>query len=114
TIAVASIARVLSGGWRWGVVTAAVLVSLPTWSGHAMMNIKDVPVATGYSLVTLSCVLLICRGSVRPRARIATAALLSLGLVVAVGTRPGVWPGIAAACGLVVLHLLISSGREHL
>ena len=54
TAAAAGIARVLLGSWRWAAVTAGALFALPMWTGHLMFNIKDVPVATGYTLMTLS------------------------------------------------------------
>lgn len=109
--ACAAMARVLSGSWRWGVVAAAVLVALPMWSGHAMFNVKDTPVATGHTLVTLGCMLLL----VVPRAarshRLGIAALVVVGEVLAIGTRPAIWPGLAAALGTVVIVVLLRRGR---
>ena len=49
TAAAAGTTRILLGSWRWAVVTAAVLLALPMWTGHLMFNVKDVPVATGYT-----------------------------------------------------------------
>ena len=50
--------RVLLRSWRWGLVAAAVLAAIPMWTGHEMFNVKDVPVATGHTLVTLALILL--------------------------------------------------------
>lgn len=114
-VATAVVTRVLSASWRWAGVSAAVLVCLPVWTGHSMFNVKDVPVAAGYTWVTLACVLLLC---VRPEARwqrAGTAALLVAGLVVAVGTRPAIWPGLAASAGCVLLAVasgMLAEGRQ--
>lgn len=103
--ATATITRLLLRSWGWAVVSAAVLVAVPTWTGHAMFNVKDVPVATGYTLVTLGVIVL----SHRAHARwIGPAAVTVLaGLVLAMGTRPGIAPGLALA-GLVGLVVVIS------
>jgi hypothetical protein len=94
--AAAALARLLLGSRGWALVCAAVLVAVPTWTGHAMFNVKDVPVATGYTLLTLGVVLVVRSTSTRWRTGL--GALLALaGLVLAVGTRPGIGPGLAAA-----------------
>lgn len=93
--ATAAIARILLRGWGWGLVAAGVLVAVPTWTGHAMFNVKDVPVAVGYTLTTLG-VLVVC---VRPAGRrgllVAGCLTVVAGVLLAVGTRPGIWPGVA-------------------
>ncbi|MFW6775698.1 hypothetical protein ACOACO_15550 [Nocardioides sp. CPCC 205120] len=109
TGAVALIARVLLRSWGWGLVAAAVLGSVPMWTGHTMFNVKDVPVATGCTLVTAGLVLLLTRGRGAGTARygVPAAALLVLaGWVLALGTRPGIWPTLVAShvAAAVVLH----------
>ena len=87
-------------------LAAAVLVAVPTWTGHAMFNVKDVPVATGYTLVTLGVALLVSRSAGTTTGRLTAPAafvLLLAGCVLAVGTRPGIWPGLALAFGLGAL-----------
>ena len=93
--ATAALARLALGSWQWGVVAAAALVAVPTWSGHAMFNVKDVSVATGYTLVTLGLALTPRRE--RPATAAAALALLVAGVVLAVGTRPGIAPGLVVA-----------------
>ncbi|UDY24800.1 hypothetical protein [Nocardioides sp. Kera G14] len=103
--ATAGVTRALTRRWDQALLAAAVLVSVPTWTGHSMFNVKDVPVATGYTLVTLGCVLLL---SPRLRNRRGLAALpLLAGLVLAIGTRPGIWPGVGLACFVTVLVLVM-------
>ena len=50
--AVAAIGRRLLGSWSWGLVMAASLMAILMWPGLSMFDIKDVPAATGYTLVT--------------------------------------------------------------
>lgn len=114
TVAVGATVRVLLGSWRWGLVGVAAVGAIPMWTGHAMFNVKDTPVATGCTLVTLGLVLLCARAGVpgaagRPgRGRVAYAgafAALLAGWLLAAGTRPGIWPTLVAshvAAGVVL------------
>lgn len=102
--AAATTTRLLTRQWGWAVVTAGVLVALPTWTGHAMFNVKDVPVATGYALVTLG--VAVVHLTSRRSLEWAGAATLVAGIVLAVGTRPGIWPGIVLAGTPAVLVAL--------
>ncbi len=96
----AGLTRLLLGRWAWGLVTAALLLVLPVWTGHSMFNVKDVPVATGYTLVTLGVALLVVR------ARAASFAALLGGTALAVGTRPGIWPGLALTVAVAAAYLV--------
>ena len=95
--AVAATGRVLLRRWRWGLVAAASLAAIPMWTGHEMFNVKDVPVATGYTLVTLGLMLFVRRDPPGAGLRLARAGLLVAGLVLTLGTRPGMWPGLLAS-----------------
>ncbi len=102
--AVALIVRLLVGSWRWGLLGAAVLSAFPVWIGHAMFNIKDAPVATGYTLVTAGAVALAGGGIATSRRRqVVAAAALAAGSVLAMGTRPGMAPAVVAAVALALL-----------
>lgn len=92
---VAALARLALRTWSWGLVAAAALAAMPAWTGHAMFNLKDVPVASGYTLATLGFAVVATTGR---RARMAAgAATAAAGVVLAAGTRPGIWPGLALA-----------------
>jgi hypothetical protein len=108
-LATAATARLALGSWRWGAVAAAALVATPMWTGHAMWNIKDIPVATGYALVTLGLVMLLRH---RDRTAYAGAGVLALGAVLMVGTRPGMWAGLAASAGIAVLLVWFNDRRR--
>ena len=97
TAAAAGTTRVLLGSWRWAVVTAAVLLALPMWTGHLMFNVKDVPVATGYALMTLALVSMVPQTHGRRALRIFG---LVAGITLMVGTRPAM--ATAVLTGLVV------------
>lgn len=115
TLAVAATARVLLRSWGWAVVAAAVLGAIPMWTGHTMFNVKDVPVATGCTLVTAGLVVLLTRrpGGPRSAAYVAGAALVVLlGWVLAMGTRPGIWPTLVAShvVAAALLHPRLRAG----
>lgn len=97
-LATMGLARIVFRSWRWAVVTGAVLVAMPTWTGHSMFNIKDIPVAAGCTMVTLGVALVVVE-----RRLWWAFTLMLLGCIVAIGTRPGIWSEIALvfAVGLV-------------
>jgi len=98
TAAAATITRILLGSWRWALVTAATLLALPMWTGHLMFNIKDVPVATGYTITTLALISMVA--PVRSN-RLVRVLGLAAGIVLMVGTRPAM--ASAVVIGLLVL-----------
>jgi hypothetical protein len=105
-IAAGAIAWLLLGSWQWGVVAAAVLAAVPMWTGHAMFNPKDVPVAVGHTLVTLG-LLLLASPRTQKHAVVLTrggATVLAIGSFLMLGTRPGMWPSLAAS---LVLFLAV-------
>jgi len=63
---------------RFGIWAAAGLLAVPEWTGQGFFNPKDIPVAAGYTLVTLALVLAL-RGAPADRRRtLAIGALLLL------------------------------------
>lgn len=109
--AVGVIAGIVLGSWQWGAVGAGVLAAIPMWTGHAMFNPKDISVAAGHTLVTLSLVLL---ATVEPSARrrffVLTGAILTFGTVLMLGTRPGMWVSMAGS--LLVLFGVLAWARS--
>ncbi|GAB3196862.1 hypothetical protein GCM10027062_07070 [Nocardioides hungaricus] len=98
---VAALARLALRRWSWGLVAAAALAAMPAWTGHAMFNLKDVPVAVGYTLVTLG--LAVLATTERRRLLAAGSATAAAGVLLAAGTRPGIWPGLALALAAAVV-----------
>jgi hypothetical protein len=100
-LAVFAIGLLLLGDWRWGVVAAGVLAAVPMWTGHAMFNPKDVSVATGHTLVTLGLVALtVERARTDNRWLVGGGAVFAAGIVLMMGTRPGMWVTLFAALTL--------------
>jgi hypothetical protein len=95
--AVASTVRLLVRSWRWGIVAAAVLSAIPLYVGHAMYNIKDLPVASGYAVATLGAVALTRRNIEARRVSILAAATLALGIWIAAGVHPAMLVGIGTS-----------------
>lgn len=107
TAAAATLTRILLGSWRWALVTAATLLALPMWTGHLMFNIKDVPVATGYTVTTLALVAMVAPVQGHRALRVLG---LTAGIVLMVGTRPAM--ASAVLVGLVVLAAgVLTAGR---
>jgi hypothetical protein len=104
--AVAAIGRRLLGSWAWGLVAAGTLMAIPMWPGLLMFDIKDVPAATGYTLVTWGLIELLFLE--RPGWRFSAwpVVILTAGLVLAIGSRPGLWPGVVASLAIAGLLAL--------
>lgn len=106
-VSVFSFVGVAAAGWgvslvtqskRWGLATSAVLVSIPLWTGSAMFNLKDTPVATGFTLLTAGCIALTLPADrLTRRMTIAGWFVTFAGTLVLWGVRPGIWPAIALA-----------------
>ncbi|HUP99283.1 MAG TPA: hypothetical protein VM093_02370 [Aeromicrobium sp.] len=108
--AAALTAWLILGDWRWGVVAGGALAALPLWTGHGMFNMKDVPVATGHTLITLALVLLgLSKPVTRHLAMLFSAVTLVVGTVLMLGTRPGAWPSLLAS--VVVLGVIVFRSR---
>lgn len=104
--------RLITGSWRWAVLGAAMLSAIPLWTGHAMFNVKDTPVATGVAVTTLALVMMSRpRFDASWRVRSLAGVTFGLGIFLAMGVRPGIWPVIAlCAAGLLVAKVLLWNG----
>lgn len=95
-----------------GLLTTALISFTPLWLGMGSMNYKDMPVASGLSLLSLG-LTLIGRGS-RPSARLTITAFLlaGLGSFIALGTRAGAIALVGALIGLTALVRLVHGLRH--
>jgi hypothetical protein len=91
-VAVGLSAWLMFGSPRWGLVAAAVLGSFPVWVGQSMFNLKDVPAATAYALVTTGLIALFSRKFSSVTRLFISVFTLALGALIGVGTRPGLLP----------------------
>jgi hypothetical protein len=111
-LAAAATTRLLTRSWRWGVVAAAILGSIPVYIGHSMYNVKDAPVAAGYTVVTLGAVAL-TRPSIRTRRmQVLAIGALALGIWIAAGVRPAMLVAIAASVTLALAASLMRLRRN--
>jgi hypothetical protein len=103
------ILRVITGSWRWAVVGAAALASIPLWTGNSMMNIKDGPVATGYTIATLGIVLLMRDDYLSRRSvRFSALAAIYVGAFLAAGTRAAAGvPIVGSVVGATLIWWLV-------
>jgi len=93
--------RLLTGSNPSAVWSAAALLCIPVWLGMGMFNIKDVPVAAGYTLFTTGLLLsMSARVPSRRSYLIAIVALCAAGVILSFGVRFGMWVAIAASLGL--------------
>ena len=112
-LATAALVGILTRSRRWAVVGFTLLVGIPMWAGHGMFNHKDVPVALGYTSVTLALVALASpRLSQGWRRLVPVTLLLVAGLTLAIGTRPGMWVPIAASVLAALGWLVYSAVRR--
>lgn len=113
-VGVFSFLGVFAAGWGvklvtnsrvWGLATAAVLVSIPMWTGSAMFNLKDTPIATGFTLFT-SGLIAVTLGPERTTRSTRVGGWFALfgGTLIFWGVRPGIWPAIVL--GFVALWLV--------
>lgn len=110
---VALTAKVLTRRWDWALVAAAALVAVPLWTGHSMFNIKDTPAAVAYVWVTLALCLMLRPLGDRWWHRAAAPLALGWGVVLGVGTRPGMWTGFALSAMWFVLAVLFVRRADH-
>lgn len=104
---VAVLGRLVLGRWSWGLLASATLASIPLFVGHGMFNIKDVPVAAGFSLVTLGLVLLAGQ-TFRLRRDSCAFLAIAAGVLLSIGNRPGVWIALALSVFASLLAYLVA------
>lgn len=110
--AVGALVWVATGSLFWGGIGTLMISTFPLWLGHAMFNLKDTPVATGYTLSTLGLSIL-ATTLARPKLRMLTGALLlSAGALLAVGTRPAMWLPILGTAALSTIIVSLIAGPK--
>ena len=75
----------------WG---AAAMLAVPRFTGHAFFNPKDIPAASGYTLVTVGLLFALLEAPDEPTSRrrqVGIAATLAGGILVGAGTRLSLW-----------------------
>lgn len=107
------IVRTVTGSWAWGLIGATVLAVTPVWLGHGMFNIKDIPVAAGYTIASAGAVALLRADYLtRLPVRLAALAALTAGAVLGAGTRAAIGVPIAAGVVIGLLALWLARWRQ--
>ena len=107
------IVRSVTGSWRWGLLGATMLAVTPLWLGHGMFNIKDIPVAAGYTIATAGGVALLRSDYLTDwRVRLAALSGIAGGALLGSGTRAAIGVPIAAGIALGVVALWIVRARS--
>jgi hypothetical protein len=112
-LAAAGTAWLILGNWRWGVIAAGILSATPLWTGHAMFNMKDTPVAAGHTIITFALVLLaLSKPTSKLWTTLAGSATLAVGTILMLGTRPGAWPSLMGS--IIVFSAILLLARKSL
>lgn len=77
-----------------GLWAAAGLLAVPRFTGHAFFNIKDIPAASGYTLITVALLFALLdepEKSANRRRRTVIAAAVGGGILIGAGTRLSLW-----------------------
>lgn len=110
--AVAVTARLLLRSWRWGLVAAAILTAIPMYIGHAMFNIKDLPVAAGYAAATLGAVALTQSTITTPRMRLLAGGALAFGVWLTAGVRPAMLVSVGVSVAVALFASWLRMRRD--
>ncbi|AYY14897.1 hypothetical protein EF847_21630 [Actinobacteria bacterium YIM 96077] len=87
---------VTTGRWVIGAWAAAATFAIPLWVGYSMFAVKDIPVATGWTLVTTG--MIIALVPTTRRLRPVTVTLLCFaGVWFSFGARTALWIPLAAS-----------------
>ena len=119
-VAAMSLVTTFAAGWgvklvtrsvTWGLAGAALLVSIPMWSGAALFDLKDVPFSMGYTLLTVGCIAMM-----RDRTALSRASLIGSWVAVFVGTtatwgmRPGMWVAVVLhGVAMLLIHAKLTN-----
>lgn len=81
----------------WG---AAAMLAVPRFTGHAFFNLKDIPAASGYTLVTVGLLFALLEDADRPTSRrrqVGIGATVAGGVLIGAGTRMSLWLPLVVA-----------------
>lgn len=99
--------------WRWGALAGSALMALPTWAGHGMFNPKDTPTASAFIIWSLGLYLLMETKEPKSlKKNIGALAALFFGVLLGVGTRPGMWTGFAVSAFVALVVVMIRAKSQ--
>jgi len=72
-----------------GLLTSTFLFSIPLWTGSIFHNLKDVPLATGYTLISIGLIFFVNFFDDKKK-RLIGQLIISLAFIIITGTRPAI------------------------
>ena len=107
--AVGAAAWLLTRSRVLGLWTAAALLCVPRFTGHAFFNPKDIPAASGYTLLTVGLLFALLQepgGPASRKRKVGIAAAIAGGILIGPGTRLSLWlPLVIAILTYAVLRV---------
>jgi hypothetical protein len=100
--AVGAAAWLLTRSRAIGLWTAAALLAIPRFVGHAFVNPKDIAAASGYTLLVVALLFALVEKPDGPPSRrrtVGIAAGVAFGIAIAAGTRMALWLPFGVALG---------------
>lgn len=70
-------------------LTVVILLSIPVWTGNFFHNIKDIPLAAGYTLISVGLILLVLNFRDK-RIKIVSQIVICFAILIVIGTRPAI------------------------
>jgi len=95
------------GGWLAGIFALVLIFLTPSFTGHSLMNPKDIPFATGY-IMSLYFTLKLLRSLPKPKMKILIG--LGVGLGISLGVRAGGLINFAILGMFMGIHFVASYG----
>jgi hypothetical protein len=72
-----------------GLLSSTFLLTIPLWTGSLFHNIKDVPLATGYTLISIGLIYFVNFFEDKKK-RLISQLIIALGFILVMGTRPAI------------------------
>ena len=70
-------------------LTVIILLSIPIWTGNLFHNIKDIPLATGYTLISIGLILFVLNFQ-NKKLKLLSQVIICFAILVIIGTRPAI------------------------
>ena len=89
TLSFLLLSRKITSHTYLGLLTSTFLFSIPLWTGSLFHNLKDVPLATGYTLISIGLIFFVNFFDDKKK-RLIGQLIISLAFIIIMGTRPAI------------------------
>jgi hypothetical protein len=104
TLAFLLLRKTMSTFHNLALLTVVILLSIPIWIGNLFHNIKDVPLATGYTLISIGLIIFVLNFHDK-KLRLVGQVIIFLAILIIVGTRPAIILPSALSFLLAIIFL---------